>query len=94
MRTCHNAASEFLRQYWSAVLPTPPAALGAGTPSQSESAKAAKAERMAGYLRGMEGKLEAVVQMGASMGVDPGRIRAVCLGFPCGDHSGGMSGWV
>lgn len=77
MRTCHNAATEFLRQYWSAVLPTPPAALGAGTPSQSESAKAAKAERMATYLRGMEGKLEAVVQLGVAVGVDPGRIRAV-----------------
>ena len=77
MRTCHNAATEFLRQYWSAVLPTSPAALGAGTPGQSESAKAAKAERMANYLKGMEGKLEAVVQLGVAVGVDPGRIRAV-----------------
>ena len=77
MRTCHNAATEFLRQYWSAVLPTPVAALGAGTASTSESAKAAKAERMAGYLKGMEGKLEAVVHLGVSMGVDQGRVRAV-----------------
>lgn len=77
MRSCHNAATEFLRQYWSAVLPAPAGALGAGNASSSTGAKAAKAAKMAGYLRGTAGKVEAVVHIATEAGVDPGRIRAV-----------------
>ncbi|KAI9639283.1 TFIIH p62 subunit, N-terminal domain-containing protein [Dioszegia hungarica] len=76
MRSCHNAATEFLRQYWSAVLPTPSAALGAGTAATSDATKAAKADKMAGYLRLTEGKVEAVVQTAQVAGVDVGRVKA------------------
>lgn len=82
MRSCHNAATEFLRQYWSAVLPTPAGALGAGTNSTSAATKAAKAEKMAAYLRGTGGKVEAVVHIATEAGVDPGRIRAVSASGP------------
>lgn len=82
MRSCHNAATEFLRQFWSAVLPTPPGALGTNAntgsrdPNAAEVAKAMKAERMAGYLKLTEGKVEAVVSTARAMGIDPGRVRA------------------
>ena len=74
MKSCHNAANEFLRQYWSAILPAPTGALG----NSSVAAKGAKAARMAGYLRGMEGKMNAVVHTAVSDGLDPMRVRAVC----------------
>ena len=75
MKSCHNAANEFLRQYWSAILPTQTGALGNPNPA----AKGAKAARMAGYLRGMEGKMNAVVHTAVTEGLDPMRIRAVRL---------------
>lgn len=77
MRSCHNAATEFLRQYWSAVLPTPAGALGAGTPSTSPAVKAARAAKMAGYLRSTESKVNAVISTAILAGVDPARIRKV-----------------
>ena len=73
MRSCHNAATEFLRQYWSAVLPTSAGTLGPSTIA----AKNAKAEKMAGYLRLTEGKVNAVINTATIVGVDPERIRAV-----------------
>jgi transcription initiation factor TFIIH subunit 1 len=75
MTSCHNAANEFLRQYWSAVLPAQAGALG----STSAATKAAKAGKMAGYLRGMEGKINAVVHTAVLTGLDPARVRAVRL---------------
>jgi len=77
MTSCHNAANEFLRQYWSAVLPAQAGALG----STSAATKAAKAGKMAGYLRGMEGKINAVVHTAVLDGLDPARVRAVCPPF-------------
>jgi transcription initiation factor TFIIH subunit 1 len=79
MRSCHNAATEFLRQYWSAVLPTAAGALGAGTPSASPAMKAARAAKMAGYLQSTEGKVMAVINTAILAGVDPARIRTVSL---------------
>jgi len=73
MTSCHNAANEFLRQYWSAVLPAQIGALG----TTSVAAKVAKAGKMAGYLRGMEGKINAVVHTAAADGLDPARVKAV-----------------
>ncbi|WVF71377.1 hypothetical protein IAT40_006181 [Kwoniella sp. CBS 6097] len=70
MRSCHNAATEFLRQYWSAILPSQ-----AGTLNSSTPAKEAKAVKMAGYLRNTNAKVEAIVQSGMIMGFDPERIR-------------------
>ena len=86
MRSCHNAATEFLRQYWSAVLPTPSTALGAGTAAASEANKAAKAEKMAGYLKLTEGKVEAVLATASKAGADTGRVRAVGNGWERADH--------
>jgi len=73
MTSCHNAANEFLRQYWSAVLPAQAGALG----TSNATTKAAKAGKMAGYLRGMEGKINAVVHTAVLDGLDPARVRAV-----------------
>jgi transcription initiation factor TFIIH subunit 1 len=73
MTSCHNAANEFLRQYWSAILPAQAGALGTTTPA----IKLAKAGKMAAYLRGMEGKINAVVHTAATDGLDPARVRAV-----------------
>ena len=73
MKSCHNAANEFLRQYWSAILPAQAGTLG----SSSVAAKQAKAVKMAGYLRGMEGKMNAVVHTAVTQHVDPVRVRAV-----------------
>jgi transcription initiation factor TFIIH subunit 1 len=73
MRSCHNAASEFLRQYWSAILPPPPGALGGQTPQQ----RVQRAEKMAQYLQGTEGKINAIVTTAEIARVDPERVRAV-----------------
>jgi transcription initiation factor TFIIH subunit 1 len=51
--------------------------LGAGTAATSDATKAAKADKMAGYLRLTEGKVEAVVQTAQVAGVDVGRVKAV-----------------
>ncbi|RXK39863.1 hypothetical protein M231_02797 [Tremella mesenterica] len=74
IRSCHNAATEFLRQYYSATLPNPsnpnltPAAV---------SARSTRATKMAQYLRGTEAKVNAVVHTAQIAGVDPERVRAV-----------------
>ncbi len=72
MRSCHNAATEFLRQYWSAILPTP-----TGAVSSAAAIKTARAGKMADYLRRTEGKVEAVIHTATIVGVDPARVRAV-----------------
>lgn len=71
--TCHNAACEFLRQFWSAVLPTPQGTLGgAQTPEQ----KAAKAKKMAAFLAGTQKKVESVVASAVNAGMkEPSRVR-------------------
>ncbi|KAK4688710.1 transcription initiation factor TFIIH subunit 1, partial [Tremellales sp. Uapishka_1] len=76
MRSCHNAATEFLRQYWSAILPSAPGTLGAGSASYSLAAKSAKAAKMAKYLALTEGKINAVVHTATIARVDPARVRA------------------
>ncbi|WVR06807.1 hypothetical protein IAU60_003843 [Kwoniella sp. DSM 27419] len=72
MRSCHNAATEFLRQYWSAILPSQAGTMGAST---SSAAKDMKASKMAGYLKNTSAKVEAIVQSSVIMGYDPERIR-------------------
>lgn len=74
MRSCHNAATEFLRQYWSAILPTSAGVLGS-TPA----IKTARAGKMAQYLMSTEGKVNAVVRTATIAGVDPARVRAVSM---------------
>lgn len=73
MRSCHNAASEFLRQYWAAVLP-PTAGTLATTQAPAE--RAARAAKMAKYLEGTEGKVEAIVTTAQIEKADPARVRA------------------
>lgn len=80
MKSCHNAATEFLRQYWSAVLPTSSAALGAGTAATNAATKSAKAAKMAQYLSLTEGKVIAVVHTATIERIDPARVRAVSTG--------------
>jgi len=82
MRSCHNAATEFLRQYWSALLPLPAGALGGGPtaiPKNKEARDPAKAAKMANYLRSTEKKVEAVVHTATIEGINPERIRAVSV---------------
>jgi transcription initiation factor TFIIH subunit 1 len=78
--TCHNAACEFLRQFWSAVLPAPINSLGSSSANSNTAAaaeqKAAKARKMAGYLRGTARKVDSVVASAASYGMkDAERVR-------------------
>ncbi|OCB85697.1 hypothetical protein A7U60_g7348 [Sanghuangporus baumii] len=71
MRTCQTAANEFLRQFWSSVVP----ASGEGPMSSASPAqKAAKAARMAGYLVKTPEKIQAIIEMARSSGVDAGKI--------------------
>ncbi|WVQ85967.1 hypothetical protein IAT38_008135 [Cryptococcus sp. DSM 104549] len=71
VRSCHNAATEFLRQYWSAILPPQAGTLGGG----NAAAREAKAVKMAGYLRNTGAKVEAIVQTAQIAGFDPERVR-------------------
>ncbi|KAJ9117584.1 hypothetical protein QFC22_004434 [Naganishia vaughanmartiniae] len=78
--TCHNAACEFLRQFWSAVLPAPINSLGASSTSANTAAaaeqKAAKARKMAEYLRGTARKVDSVVASAVTYGMqDADRVR-------------------
>ncbi|KAJ9098251.1 hypothetical protein QFC21_004580 [Naganishia friedmannii] len=76
--TCHNAACEFLRQFWSAVLPAPINSLGSSSANSAAAAeqKAAKARKMAGYLRGTARKVDSVVASAVSYGMkDAERVR-------------------
>lgn len=73
MRLLHNATTEFLRQYYGAIHPPPPGALGGQTPQQRQQ----KAQKMLKYLQGTEAKINAIVTIGEIERVDPERIRAV-----------------
>jgi transcription initiation factor TFIIH subunit 1 len=84
MRSCHTAATEFLRQYWAALLPLPTGALGPATaPKVKGGARDPdKAKKMADYLRSTERKIEAVVHTAGLISPDNGpttaaRVRAV-----------------
>nr|WRH23628.1 N-terminal domain [Naematelia aurantialba] len=83
MKSCHNAATEFLRQYYSAVLPSPSGALGlgSGTSAAAAPAKAAKRDKMVQYLRLTGAKVNALVHVAQVAQVDPARVRAVRLVF-------------
>ncbi|TXT07203.1 hypothetical protein VHUM_03373 [Vanrija humicola] len=73
MRSCHIAATEFLRQYWAAILPPPPGSLGAGA-SSAEREK--RAQKMIKYLKGTEGKVNAIVNVAMTERFDPERVRS------------------
>lgn len=78
MTSCQTAANEFLRQYWSAVLP--PAADGPPTTAVSTPAqRATKAAKMIGYLGNTQAKVDAIVNFAQQHGMDAGRISTVSL---------------
>lgn len=70
MRSCHNAASEFLRQFWASILPPAPGL------QANPAARAARAAKMAKYLEGTEGKINAIVTTAEIARIDPDRVRA------------------
>jgi hypothetical protein len=80
--SCHNATCEFLRQYWTAVLPSPPGALNPAAPAQ----KSAKAAKMAGYLGKTADKVAALVTTAERSGIDPSRVQVVSTARE-NDHS-------
>lgn len=72
--SCHNAACEFLRQFWSAVLPNLPGALGAPSAQQ----KADKAKKMIDFLAKTDDKVDGVMMSAVGSGMlDPERVREV-----------------
>ncbi|WWC69962.1 uncharacterized protein I206_103906 [Kwoniella pini CBS 10737] len=71
MKSCHNAATEFLRQYWSAILPSQ-SQLNSSNIHQSKENKAIK---MAGYLKLTENKVKAIIETSVIMGFDPERVK-------------------
>ncbi|ORY26173.1 TFIIH p62 subunit, N-terminal domain-domain-containing protein [Naematelia encephala] len=70
MKSCHNAATEFLRQYYSSVLPS------LGSTEAAAKAKAAKRDKMVQYLELTGGKINAIVHVAQVAQVDPVRVRA------------------
>jgi transcription initiation factor TFIIH subunit 1 len=74
--SCHNAACEFLRQFWSAVLPNLPGTLGAPTNQQ----KVDKAKKMVDYLAKTGEKVDGVLKSAIKSGMaDPDRVKEVSV---------------
>ena len=74
MISCQASANEFLRHFWSAVLPARPDDISASamaTPLQ----KAGKAQRMVGYLEKTQERVDTVVREGQKEGSDPIAVR-------------------
>ncbi|KAG8863526.1 RNA polymerase II transcription factor B subunit 1 [Tulasnella sp. 330] len=74
MTSLQTATTEFLRQFWSAIYPPPPeqGLLSVASPQQLS----ARAEKMVKYLAKTQGKVSALVQKGAQLGMDARRIDA------------------
>ncbi|KAJ7594301.1 hypothetical protein C8J56DRAFT_1044056 [Mycena floridula] len=72
MTSCHTAASEFLRQFWSATYPPilDTQNLAVSTPAQ----RATKAAKMIGYLSKTQEKVDALLQAASQRGLDPTKI--------------------
>lgn len=76
MITCHTAANEFLRQFWSAIYPSPvdsQSISSIATPAQ----RASKAAKMVGYLSKTPEKVEALVRMAQQHGVNGSKVETV-----------------
>lgn len=74
MISCQASANEFLRHFWSAVLPAPMGDISAAamaTPQQ----KAAKASRMIEYLRKTQERVNVVVSDGEKGGADANAVK-------------------
>ncbi|KAL9711590.1 RNA polymerase II transcription factor B subunit 1 [Leucoagaricus gongylophorus] len=73
MIACQTAANEFLRQFWSAIYPSPvdsQSILSIATPAQ----RAAKATKMIGYLSKTPEKVEALVRVAQQHGVSGSKV--------------------
>ncbi len=76
MIACQTAANEFLRQFWSAIYPSPvdsQSILSIATPAQ----RAAKATKMIGYLSKTPEKVEALVRVAQQHGVSGSKVETV-----------------
>ena len=76
MITCHTAANEFLRQFWSAIYPSlvdSQSISSIATPAQ----RASKAAKMVGYLSKTPEKVEALVRMAQQHGVNGSKVETV-----------------
>jgi hypothetical protein len=76
MVSCQAAANEFLRHFWSSVLPPRPGDISAAamaTPVQ----KAAKAQRMLSYLEKTGERVNLVMQKATQQKVDAMRVKQV-----------------
>ena len=63
MLSCQASANEFLRHFWSAILPSNPSDFGYSAASMAAPAqKAAKAVRMMGYLEKTQERVDTIVQ--------------------------------
>lgn len=72
MRSCHTAANEFLRQFWSSAFPPP--SDGNILTALSAAQRATKAAKMAGYLVKSPEKIEAIIESAKQEGVDAAKI--------------------
>lgn len=77
MISTHTATCEFLRQFWSAILPTPPSSVGNVLASSSPAEKSAKAAKMVRYLGGTAEKADAVIAAAIAGGSDGEKVRIV-----------------
>ncbi|KAF5325666.1 hypothetical protein D9611_000372 [Ephemerocybe angulata] len=72
MTSCQTAANEFLRQYWSSIIPQAPElqTAASATPAQ----RAAKAAKMIGYLSKTPEKVQAIIMTAQAHGVDSAKV--------------------
>ena len=72
MRSCHTAANEFLRQFWSSVFPPP--SDGNILTALSAAQRATKTAKMAGYLVKFPEKIEAIIETAKQQGFDATKV--------------------
>lgn len=79
MTALQTATAEFLRQFWSAVFPPPPeqGLLSVASPEEL----ATRADKMVKYLGKTRGKVGGLANKASDIGMNPGRIEAVCRSF-------------
>lgn len=74
MISCQASANEFLRHFWSAVLPAQTGDISASAMANPQQ-RAAKATRMIEYLQKTQARVDTVVKEGEKVGADPVAVR-------------------
>lgn len=74
MISCQASANEFLRHFWSAVLPAQTGDISASAMANPQQ-RAAKATRMIEYLHKTQERIDTVVKEGEKIGADPNAVR-------------------